>query len=95
MIDGNTLSGCDGCNGDLPGLAKTIRESCMFLISGHAGVRELYRTLAASAADDATRALFLEQAEKHDRMAKETAAVTLPVEEGGNGGIQDSKPGGS
>lgn len=70
------IPGCSDCAPK--DLAKTIEQACAFLVNGHAGVRELYHSLASTAEDAADREAFKAEADKHERLARETSQLVLP-----------------
>lgn len=95
MIDASSLADCGACGGDVPGIAHAIEMTCKYLVNGHVGLRELYKQLAVQTASETDRQTFYAEAEKHDRLAKETAELKLPeVGEDGDHTRADSKPGG-
>jgi hypothetical protein len=69
---------CNDCN-QAETLANTIKAACEQLVKGHAGISALYSQLANQTTDTAVSQMFQEAAEKHRRLAIETAAnITLP-----------------
>lgn len=71
--------GCTDCDGQtIPDVSKTIEVSCTILVNAHMGVRELYRSLVRVTPPGPNRDKFTDAANKHDRMARESAEIVLP-----------------
>lgn len=72
--------GCADCGNQVPSISSTIQGACTFLVQAHNGVSGMYRSLAAAAKDPKDAEQYAAAADKHARMAAESAQAVVPEE---------------